>query len=314
MFKAIKLHKSYLLLLSGILIFTFFISGCQSQPEETTLLLPVEFSSTPTDLILTSPSADKLEVRVSGVREQIELIKTMNLKYSVDLYTDLASDPAGEKVFIDPRKYYILVFKKRIYAGSGVEILSIHPSYIIVNLERKIAKNFVVSVPYAGKPVPGYIALSAIIEPSSVTLTGPEAFIKSIDSLKTKPIDLSKAKESFKRKMPFDLKDKNTISDPPIVTVFVPVEKKQVVKTFKGLPVELRNAKKEDTINPPKITLTIKGGQDIVNRKDLIEKVKVSIDVKDLKPGVYVRRAIIDLPLELIMTDAEPDIFTIKIE
>ncbi|MCP4050292.1 MAG: YbbR-like domain-containing protein, partial [bacterium] len=48
--------------------------------------------------------------------------------------------------------------------------------------------------------------------------------------------------------------------------------------------------------------------------KDLTDKIKVSIDVKGLKPGVYARSAVIDLPLELIMTKAEPEVFTVKIE
>ena len=60
--------------------------------------------------------------------------------------------------------------------------------------------------------------------------------------------------------------------------------------------------------------LTIKGGHDILNRKEIKNKIKVSIDVKGLKSGVYVRRAVIDLPLELIMTNAQPEIFTVKIE
>ena len=88
------------------------VTGCSTEPVETDLLLPVEFSSIPLNLILTSPSVDKLEIRVRGNSEQIEKIKTIDLKYFVDLYTDLASDPAGEKVFIDPRIYYIPVLKK----------------------------------------------------------------------------------------------------------------------------------------------------------------------------------------------------------
>lgn len=297
-----------LFVLSGI------FSGCHSAPEETNLLLPVEFSSTPLNLILTSPSVDKLEIRVSGNQKQIEIIKNMNLKYSVDLYTDLVSDPAGEKVHLDPRTYYIPVLKKRIFIPNGVKILSINPSYIMVSLEKKVVESFYVSVPYTGTTAPGYVALSARIEPAIVILTGPESVIGSIKNLKTKPVDLSKVNESFKKKIPVDLKELNTTSEPAIVTVFIPIEKKQIIKTFEDIPLELKNAKKKDSVSPSKITLTIKGSHDMLNRKDLKEKIKVSIDAKGLKPGVYVRSAVVDLPLELIMTDAEPEIFTVKIE
>ncbi|MCK5099529.1 MAG: YbbR-like domain-containing protein [Desulfobacteraceae bacterium] len=281
---------------------------------ETDLLLPVEFSSIPLNLILTSPSVEKLEIRVRGNPKQIEAIKTMNLKYSVDLYTDLASDPAGEKVFLDPRIYYIPVIKKRIFIPPGVKILTVKPSYIKVGLEQKIVKTFSVSVPYTGKEASGYVALSARIEPSEVTLTGPESAIKSIKNLKTKPVDLTKANESFKKKMPVDLKGLNTKSEPAIVTVFIPIEKKQITKVFKNLSIELKNAKPEDSVSPSTIVLTIKGGHDILDRKEIKEKIKVSIDVKGLAAGVYVRRAVINLPLEMIMINAQPEIFTVKIE
>jgi hypothetical protein len=33
-----------------------------------------------------------------------------------------------------------------------------------------------------------------------------------------------------------------------------------------------------------------------------------------MKPGVYVRHAEIDIPVDLIMTDAGPQVFTIKIK
>ena len=175
-------------------------------------------------------------------------------------------------------------------------------------------KSSSISASYSGAEEPGYVALSARIEPAKVMLTGPESAILSIKNLKTKPIDLSKANESFKKKMPVDLKGLNITSEPAIVTVFVFVEKRQIIKIIKNIPVELKNAKLNASVSPLKIMLTIKGGHDMLNRKDIKEKIKVSIDIKGLKPGIYVRRAVIDLPLELIMTDAQPEIFTVKIE
>lgn len=308
-------HIVYGLFFCLILLSSFaFIVGCNTKPVETGLLIPVEFSSVPLNLILTSPSIEKLEIRVSGNAKQIETIKNMDLKYAVDLYTDLASDPAGERVFLDPRIYYIPVLKKRIFIPPGVKILSITPSYIKVELEQKVIKTIPVSVPYTGKEESGFVALSARVEPSKVMLTGPESVLKSMNNIKTKPVDLTKVNESFKKKMPLDLKGLNTKSDPAIVTVFIPVEKKQVTKVLKDLPVELKNSKPGDSVSPATIVLTIKGGHDMINSKEIRDKIKVSIDVKGLKSGVYVRRALIDLPLELEMTNARPEIFTVKIE
>lgn len=94
------------------------------------------------------------------------------------------------------------------------------------------------------------------------------------------------------------------------------VSRKKMIKILRkyGKCEEAENGKKKDSVAPLKIRLTIKGGHDMLNRKGIKDEIKVSIDVKGLKPGIYVRSAVIDLPLELIMTDAEPEIFTVKIE
>ncbi len=317
MYKQYKIFKNFyfiFLLLSFILIVTLIIPGCDKKPVETNLLLPVEFSSIPSNLILTSPLDEKIEIRVSGDIDQIEAIKNLNLKYFVDLYTDLASDPAGEKNYLDPRIYYLPVLEKRIFVPPGVKILMVKPAYIKVNLEKKVIKSFPVTVPYVGKEAAGYVALSARIEPEKVMLTGPESIIRSIQTIKTKPIDLTNIKESFKKKIPVELQGLNTKSNPRIITVYIPIEKIQTTKVFEKLPVELKNARHGCSVNPSTIMLTIKGGHDILNKQETKENIKISIDVKGLKSGVYVRRAVIDLPLGLIMTDAEPEIFTVTIE
>lgn len=52
----------------------------------------------------------------------------------------------------------------------------------------------------------------------------------------------------------------------------------------------------------------------MIEKLSTTEDVEVFLDLKDLKPGVYVRHATIRLPVNITLVDVEPEIFTVKLE
>jgi YbbR domain-containing protein len=244
----------------------------------------------------------------------MERLNTETIRYPVDLYTDLAFDPAGDFDSIEPGEYLIPVYKKRIPMNPAIKILAVKPAYVSVRLEKKVRKFFQIKVPYTGTPAQGYTALEATTDPPGVELIGPESVIESIFELKTKPIDLTNVNEAFKKKIPLDLEDPSIVSFPDqVVTVTVPVEQQLVSKTV-DIPVLAGNTDFQVKIEPAEIILTIKGPFDKLSKKEVLGRIYAYIDLKDMKPGVYVRHAEIDIPVDLIMTDAGPQVFTIKIK
>jgi hypothetical protein len=45
-----------------------------------------------------------------------------------------------------------------------------------------------------------------------------------------------------------------------------------------------------------------------------LNQIYAFIDLGDLKSGVYARHAYVNIPVDLIMTEAVPQVFTVKIE
>ena len=308
-----KRYCNILILLLFLILFC--LPGCTTEPVETDLLLPVDFSNIPENLILTSFHTDKIEIRIQAHPNLIELINKKNLHYPVDLYTDLEFDPAGNSDSIEPGSYVFPVEEKRIPMDRGIKILSINPSYLSVQLEKKVSKTFKVTVPYIGTPATGHIALDAATEPASVELTGAASLIQSIKELKTKPIDLTNASEDFKKKMPLDLENPSIISSSdPIIIVSVPIQQQLVSKTIENIPIQIWNSTLKVNIEPSKITIQIKGPFETLNNKEITDQIYSFIDLKGLAPGVYARHAYINIPWDLIMTNAVPQVFTIKIE
>ena len=304
------------LFFSPLLLFLclFLMAGCNTEPVETDLLFPVEFSNIPENMVLTEFHTDKIEIRIRAAPRLMERLNTETLRYPVDLYTDLAFDPAGDFDSIEPGEYLIPVFKKRIPMSPGIKILNIKPSYVSVRLEKKVHKFFQVKVPFTGTPAQGYTALEATADPPGVELTGPASVIESIFELRTKPIDLTNVNEGFKKKIPLDLEDPSIVSFPDqVVTVTVPVEQQLVSKTIENIPVLAWNSTFPVKIEPAGITVSIKGPFEKLSKKEVLSRIYAYIDLKGIKPGVYVRHAYINIPVDLTMTDANPQVFTIKI-
>jgi len=285
---------------------------------ETDLLLPVIFANIPDNMILTDFHTDKLEIKIQAAPKLMELINKENIRYTMDLYTNLEFDPAGASDSIEPGAYLIPVELKRIPMHPGIKILSIQPSYLSIQLEKKIDKIFKITIPYEGLPAKGYIALEAIISPNHIKLTGAAPFINSIKHLKTKPINLTNAKKTFQKNIPLDLNNPPIISSPDhIISVKIPIVQQLISKTIEHLPIQIYNCPayaSSVNIEPAKISIKIKGPFETLNNKEIMDQIYSFIDMKDLKPGVYARHAYINIPVDLIMIDAIPQVFTIKIE
>ncbi|MCG8686287.1 MAG: CdaR family protein [Desulfobacterales bacterium] len=303
------------LLISGICLFVLVLCGCTVDPVETDLLLPVDFSNVPDDMVLTSFHTDKIEVRIKGDPRRIEVLNKETVIYPADLYTDLEFDPAGDSDSIEPGHYLLPVDRTRIPLDPSITVLDLSPSYLSVRLEKKVTKVFKVNVPYTGEAAKGYMALAPSCEPSTVALTGAESLINEIDQLQTKPVDLGEANENFKKEVPLDLD--NPLLFTPANSMFivsVSIQPMTGTRTIADIPIELKNSPANVSIEPASISVDLKGPQEHLSNTAVTDKIHAFMDLKGLKSGVYARHAYIDIPLELVMTNASPQVFTVKIE
>jgi YbbR-like protein len=289
--------------------------GCTVEPVETDLLLPVDFSNIPEDMVLTYHPTKKIQIRIQADPRLIEQINRETIVYPADLYTDLEFDPAGDSDSIEPGDYVLPVDKTRISMDPGIKILNINPSFLSVRLEKKVTKTFKITVPYIGEPAQGHIALEPFCDPVFVELTGAQSLISGIDQLKTKPIDLNGAGEKFKKNLPLDLENPQLYSSShTMFTVTVPIQEQMVTKSMSDIPIQVLNTTSNVTIEPPVITLEIRGPFQTLGNKTIVDQIYAFMDLKDLKAGVYARHAYINVPVDLTMTGATPQVFTVKIE
>ena len=289
--------------------------GCRREPVITHLLLPVAFSNVPENMVLTYYHTDKIDIRVQADPRDIEQLNRKSIQYPADLYTDLEFDPAGASGSVDAGHYVLPVDQNRIPLEPSIKILDITPPYLSVRLEDKISKSVPVSVPLVGEPAQGRIFLEAAPEPAQVTLTGAQSAVEAIEVVRTKPVDLSQAGETFKREIPLDIEapDLYTASH-SIIVVTVPIQEKMVTKTLENIPIRLVNATGKARLEPERITIDIRGPYETLGNPDILSQIYAFVDLAGVSPGVYARHAYINIPVGLMMTEAQPRVFTVKIE
>lgn len=298
------------------IIFLLFVlaAGCTPEPVETDLLVPVKFSAMPSGLAKTGLDTHSIEVRVKGSLRQIHRVEALNLTYLVDLYADLTTDPADVGAFISPSFYAIPVIKDRLAIPPGVVITQITPAFITVQLDRKETCSVPVEVVLAGQPALGYEVAQAQADPDVVSLTGPESVLKNIIVLQTKPVDITGADTDLKKTGVVALDDPAISMPDTLVTVTVSIRKKIITHTYPAVPVTIRNAPPGVEITPPDIEITLKGPENVFQNNSDLPGFQVYIDLKDLTTGVYVRPAVISVPVGLVLVEAKPENFTVKIK
>ncbi len=308
----LRRHKLFYRLFTILLLSVW---SCAPEPVETHLLLPVEFANVPKGMIVTQYRTDKIEIHIQGDPRLIETLKEKPIYYPADLYTDLDIDPAGASESIGPGYYMLPVEKRRIPVDPAIKILEISPSYLGVRLEKEITREFKVEVPFSGNLPEGVIALAPTTDPTSVILSGAESLINEIQVLKTRPVDLTNARESFKKEMPLDIDSTRLVTaDSPIIVVSVQIQEAQVEKSIEHIPVQIRNSPFSARIEPDVMTIAIKGPYSIIHNKETLGQIYAFVDLEGMTPGVYARHSYINIPVGLTMTRSDPRVFTVTIE
>jgi YbbR domain-containing protein len=271
--------------------------------DETDIFVPVDPGRIPRGLTASDLPSKGIEVRVRGPKSVIENLSKLELRYKLDL-TDAK---IGVKV--------IPVKEDRIPLPKEASVVSAHPPILRVRIAREINKQIPVIISLLGKPASGFFVSDAIAQPPSVIIRGPEHVLAPIEKAPSKPIDVKGLAESFKKPIALDLPEGLQIVAPSgVILGKIVISEKIVIRKFKGIPVEGKNTSYAFSVTPPAIEIEIEGPVDILEKLHVENGIRVFVDLKDLKPGVYVRRAAITLPSKAALVWVNPKIFTVKIK
>jgi YbbR domain-containing protein len=270
--------------------------------DEADILIPVGFDKIPSGLTVTSFSPKNIEVRVRGPKSAIKDMGNLKLRYSADL-SDVSAGYNAIPVNLEhsgfPKKF---------------SVINVNPALLDIIADTEIYKKIPVEVSYIGEPASNFFVADALAKPSSLILRGPEKILHPLEKVLTKSIDINGISETFKKEITFDLPEGIEIVFPlGVIHAEIFLKEKFAIKKFSNILVNGKNTKYSYSITPPAINIKIKGPVNILEKLKAKNVINVYVDLKGLKPGIYVRRAAITLPVKTTLSNVEPEIFTIKI-
>ncbi|MEA2599055.1 MAG: hypothetical protein QOF89_47 [Acidobacteriota bacterium] len=91
---------------------------------------------------------------------------------------------------------------ENVTAPEGLEVASIEPSSVQVELEREVTQRLPVVAKLTGEPAGGAVVEELEIFPNQVLVTGPESLVSHLDHLSTVPISLDGQGATFEVSAP----------------------------------------------------------------------------------------------------------------
>ena len=134
----------------------------------------------PRDLVLMSSVPDTISVQLRG-----PLSKSLEAATGLEVYLDLADARPGMSSFT--------IDAAGIPLPDDVEVVSIEPSAIDLELEHLTSNNIALQPIVEGVPAPGFTIGEIRISPIQVNIQGPESRVLELEQVETTPISVEGA-------------------------------------------------------------------------------------------------------------------------
>ncbi len=214
---------------------------------------PIQVSNIPEDKVLVWPLGPKVQVTVRGPSYLVSQVVTSNLMYEINVPKD-----AGNI-------YRTELAKNALKLPPSVEVLSIEPTQLEFNFDKRVEKDIPVVVPRYGSLPEDVKLVSMDVKPSVIRVSGPETVVKKLVSVETNPVDFRDLREDVTRKL--ELRNPGNLVEMKTTSVELTLELAalDIIKQFASLPLEIRGGVGLSyNLTPSLVTVEIAGSSAIV--------------------------------------------------
>ena len=160
--------------------------------------------NSPVGFVILDP-AQTVNVRLRGSNRQVRSLNP----YMVNIQVNLGQGGPGT--------FNIPLSPKDVLSPEGLEVVSISPNVIRVELEREVPQRLPVVPQIVGEPAAGSVAGEPGVFPNQVLVVGPESLLARTKALSTRPVNLTGHARSFKQMVA-------VISPDPLIQIVQPSE------------------------------------------------------------------------------------------
>ena len=220
-----------------------------------TITVPIELLNLPRDLVIASQFKRSIEVTVSGPKMAIEKMNSGAVTRQVSLAD------------AQPGTFVINNDTNSVSVPRGISVLRVQPASILLSIDKLAQKYFPVVPVTKGEVAAGFQLGGLIMEPSGITISGPETVLSQVEELHTKMIDLSGLKESKQSQVPLELPpDIVALIGDTSVTASIKVSVKTVEKIASGVEVNLVLDNEKQKVSPARADVLLRVPQTLVRK------------------------------------------------
>jgi hypothetical protein len=244
----------YIVIFSTIFGVLAWISVTMREDYETTVLSPFVLNEIPAGMAVQTPLPRTVQLRFRG--EGWRLAGVL-LAHAPRLVFSATMLPAGHKplTFKD--------FAERVSLAPGVRLLDAKPDSLLVELGPAVRKRVPVVLDCLAGFREGYGQVGPTsVAPDSVTVTGAESVLRTIDAWKTEKRLFENVRGSIDAEIPLASAEPYEIAvSVPSVRIAISVEP-FAEKIIAGLPVQVTAvpASREVILIPPRIEIVVRAG------------------------------------------------------
>ena len=209
-------------LICVVIVAGIWLGFSRGQESLVTLEIPIEYQNRDPALTITQASVDIVKVAVAGPGPIIRSLDRDQIQVTVDLKQAASGAHA------------IALTADNIAMPPGVILRNVTPSRVDVDLDVTISKKIPVQIDWVGTMPSNLIVPQIVLTPSAVVVTGPERFIRTVETIYTERVPVEKVlnTKGFKA----------ALAIPPALRP-APGEKAEVIVTSTVAPLQNASAR-----------------------------------------------------------------------
>lgn len=178
-----RLFANFGLKVTSLVVAVLLWLAVSSAPQtEMTFNVPIEFRNVADGLEVTSENISQAQVWLRGPSRVIRELSSADLRVMIDLREFLPGTAVDRTFDLSPQQ---------VSVPSGVEVLQIVPSHLRLGFDKRAIRTVEVKARVTGSLAPGYKIVSVKVDPSGVSVEGPEKHLNVMEAAMTDPIDAS---------------------------------------------------------------------------------------------------------------------------
>lgn len=175
------LHNLALKLISLGLAAALWFALARDPMAEVAVEVPIEFHNISQNVEISSEKVPEAQIRLRGPERVIRRLRPSDVYVQIDL-TNLRS---GERTFD--------LTSQEVHQPRDLQVVQVIPSEFHIAFDNRLTRQVPVQPRVVGNFAQGYQIGKILVEPSTITIVGPQGHVQAVEAAITDPIDVSGA-------------------------------------------------------------------------------------------------------------------------